>query len=427
MRAITRTLLLLWTCLVGAAAAAEVEERLIALDADDEISVDVLRGPEPARLLAIWLLDHGSHRPAFEAMLQAQADAGVEVWRVDLLGELFLERDNETVRTLEGDAVAALIDAAHRHSELPIVLASYDRMALPLLRGVRLFQLAGRADNRFDGSLLYYPNLFGPTPQAGVAPSIDPIVAASNYPLAVIQPELGTHRWRMQEVMQQFWAAGSPASLVKVAGARDWFFMGSSPTQEDREDPARDAAVANMPRQVLQLAGQLARAKKPAAAVAQLAELEAATPRHGPQQVHQPKPAPALSLQAFDGEPFALASAPGRVMLLSFWATWCPPCVEELPSMNALAADYAADDFAIVSVNFQESRADIEDFLKRVEVDFPILLDPDGSASRDWGVFSFPSSFLLDRQGRVRYTLNKAIDWHTPEIKALLDALVAER
>ncbi|MGB0867218.1 MAG: TlpA family protein disulfide reductase, partial [Granulosicoccaceae bacterium] len=149
-------------------------------------------------------------------------------------------------------------------------------------------------------------------------------------------------------------------------------------------------------------------------------------PSHGPQKVAAALPAPKLSLATYSGAKYSLDSTPGKVMLLSFWATWCPPCVEELPSMNALAADYAKDDFEILSVNFQESKTDIESFLQRVDVDFPILLDLDGIASHDWHVFSFPSSFILDRRGRIRYTLNKAIDWHTPEIKTLLDELIAE-
>lgn len=422
-----RTLLFfcLWA-MMGAVNAASVEDRLLTLDDDTEINVEVLRSDTPTELLAIWLIDHSSERPVFDNMLMDLSNNGIEVWRVDLLGELFLERDNETVRTLSGNTISALISEAHQHTTLPIVLISYDRMTLPLLRGVREYQSTAMQDNRFSGSLLYYPNLFGPTPQAGIAPSIDPIVAASNYPVTVLQPALGNHRWRIAEVMEQFWSADAPANLIKLNGARDWFFMGSAPGTEQREDEAREQAIADMPRQVLRLARQLTQQEKPTKAVALNEETPEAAPTHGPQVLAQSKAAPPLSLESLAGPSYTLTEKPGKVMLLSFWATWCPPCVEELPSMNALAADYSSADFEILSVNFQETPEDIKAFLQRVEVDFPILMDLDGSTSHSWNVFSFPSSFILDRQGRLRYTLNKAVDWHTPEIKALLDDLIAE-
>ena len=422
-----RTLLLfcLWA-MMSTVNAASVEDKLLTLDDDTEINVEVLRGDTPTELLAIWLIDHGSERPVFDNMLVDLSNNGIEVWRVDLLGELFLERDNETVRTLSGDTISALITEAHQHTTLPIVLISYDRMTLPLLRGVREYQSTATQDNRFSGSLLYYPNLFGPTPQAGIAPVIDPIVAASNYPVSVVQPALGSHRWRIAEVMEQFWSADAPANLIKLNGVRDWFFMGSAPSAEQREDEASEQAIAGMPQQVRRLARQLAQQDKPTRAVALQQETPEASPTHGPQALAQGKAAPPLSLESLAGPKYTLAKAPGKVMLLSFWATWCPPCVEELPSMNALAADYSPDDFEILSINFQESPGDIKTFLQRVEVDFPILLDLDGSTSHSWNVFSFPSTFILDRHGRIRYTLNKAIDWHTPEVKALLDNLIAE-
>lgn len=94
--------------------------------------------------------------------------------------------------------------------------------------------------------------------------------------------------------------------------------------------------------------------------------------------------------------------------------------------MNRLAAGYDAADFRIVSVNFQESQDTIRNFMQQVHVEFPVLLDVDGAVSRDWRVFAFPSSFLVDRGGRVRYSVNSAIPWDEPAVIETIDALVAE-
>jgi hypothetical protein len=94
--------------------------------------------------------------------------------------------------------------------------------------------------------------------------------------------------------------------------------------------------------------------------------------------------------------------------------------------MNRLAARYVPADFRIMSINFREGAALVQAFMHRVAVDFPVLLDEDGRTSRDWRVFAFPSSFLMDRAGRVRYSVNSAIAWDEPEAVRVIDSLVAE-
>jgi hypothetical protein len=100
--------------------------------------------------------------------------------------------------------------------------------------------------------------------------------------------------------------------------------------------------------------------------------------------------------------------------------------VEELPSLNRLGRRYADSPFAILSVDFQESVEHIREFTGRIPVDFPVLLDADGRTSLDWRVFSFPSSFLIDRGGRIRYSVNRAIDWDNPEVWEIIDGLLGE-
>lgn len=100
-----------------------------------EINIEVAESP--GNLLVIWFVDHDEVRPQFEGMLKAIHASGIEVWRVDLLSDYFLPYNNENVRTLSGAAIAAVIDAAHEQSSKTILLAAYDRMPLPLLRGVK--------------------------------------------------------------------------------------------------------------------------------------------------------------------------------------------------------------------------------------------------------------------------------------------------
>jgi thiol-disulfide isomerase/thioredoxin len=112
------------------------------------------------------------------------------------------------------------------------------------------------------------------------------------------------------------------------------------------------------------------------------------------------------------------------VTLVNFWASWCPHCVEEIPSMNELAQSYPAGQLRVLSINFKESPAHVDTFMKQFSVHFPVLIDRQGDVAAQWGVFAFPSSFLVDDKGHIRYSVNASIDWNTPKVKALIDQII---
>jgi len=138
------------------------------------------------------------------------------------------------------------------------------------------------------------------------------------------------------------------------------------------------------------------------------------------------KPAPALALPTLDGGLSRLEQLRGRVVLVNFWAVWCPPCRKEMPSMARLAEQLRNRPFTILGVNVGEGPEEIRAFLKQVPVNFPILLDAAGANLRPWQVFAFPTSYVVDKQGRLRLGLFGSIEWDEPETVAKLEALLAE-
>ena len=135
-------------------------------------------------------------------------------------------------------------------------------------------------------------------------------------------------------------------------------------------------------------------------------------------------PAPALSLKDLEGAAHSLQAHRGKVVVLNFWATWCEPCRDEMPSLNKLKQSFDGKPVVVLGVNVGEGEGRIKAFLDKVPVEFPVLLDRDAAASRVWKVRMLPATFILDREGRIRYSHAGERDWDAPEVRAKVTALL---
>lgn len=112
--------------------------------------------------------------------------------------------------------------------------------------------------------------------------------------------------------------------------------------------------------------------------------------------------APDFTLPGRDDQPTSLGSFRGRTVLLNFWATWCGPCQQEMPSLEALYQRYKDRGFVILGVSLdEEGWPVVEDFLKRVPVNFPLLLDSAQAVSDAYQIYRIPETYLIDAEGRI--------------------------
>jgi thiol-disulfide isomerase/thioredoxin len=111
-----------------------------------------------------------------------------------------------------------------------------------------------------------------------------------------------------------------------------------------------------------------------------------------------------------------LSALRGKIVLVNFWATWCPPCIEEMPSMERLNEIMAGDDFVMLAVNTEANgRSVVPEFLKKTPYTFPILYDDKGVVQKRYGVFKFPESFIILKDGTVAEKIIGPLDWSSPE------------
>jgi len=137
-------------------------------------------------------------------------------------------------------------------------------------------------------------------------------------------------------------------------------------------------------------------------------------------------PTPALELAAPDGKPQRLADYRGRVVLVNFWATWCAPCLEEMPSIEKLRRSLDARRFAVLAVNVGEGPRAVGDFAAKMSLGFNFLLDRDLKTSKAWGARVLPATFIVDPDGKVRYSYYGALDWSRADVRKAITALISE-
>lgn len=135
---------------------------------------------------------------------------------------------------------------------------------------------------------------------------------------------------------------------------------------------------------------------------------------------------PGLELPDADRQIHNLADYRGKVVLVNFWASWCTPCIREIPSMQRLDADLSSRPFKLLAVNVGERPNRLRGFIKRMQIDFTVLYDEPGKAFREWGASVYPTSFLIDTEGRIRYEAIGPLEWDELGARELVESLMPE-
>ena len=142
------------------------------------------------------------------------------------------------------------------------------------------------------------------------------------------------------------------------------------------------------------------------------------------QMVQLGDPAPDFQLEDTKGNKISLADLRGKVVLINFWATWCPPCRAEMPSMEKLNTMMAGEEFVMLAINVEaDGRDSVPAFLEKSPHSFTVLYDDQGVVQKLYGVYKFPESFVIRKDGVIDDRVIGAIDWAHPETVAYFKEL----
>ncbi len=134
--------------------------------------------------------------------------------------------------------------------------------------------------------------------------------------------------------------------------------------------------------------------------------------------------APDFTLRDVNGRTVSLSSLKGKVILLNFWATWCPPCKAEMPSMNKLYNEIKSRGFEVVAVSTDNALSPVKEFLAKSRIDFTVVHDEQRMVSKLYKVFSMPTTFLIDRNGTIVEKFYGEYDWTDREVRKQIEKLL---
>jgi thiol-disulfide isomerase/thioredoxin len=134
----------------------------------------------------------------------------------------------------------------------------------------------------------------------------------------------------------------------------------------------------------------------------------------------------AIDLPDVKGQQHSLEDYRGQVVLVNFWASWCPPCIQEMPVLERLKQALNDQPFEVLAVNVGEQKYRVWKFVKLISFGLPVLLDTRKDIFKAWGASVLPTSFLLDKQGRIRYRVQGDIEWNSENVISLIEQLINE-
>ncbi len=399
------------------------ENRTLVLNDNTEIESTIYKANGDT--LFLWLYSEAGPKKLENEIAQMLVNKNIEVWRVDLFAAHFLPIASSSMDRIPDTDFSQLIEYAHQRTGKKIIPVSTGRGSLPLLRGTRLWQSRHKNSRALSGIILMSPKFYVETPDPGVKAKLLPIVGQTNLPIFILQPQKSPWYWKLNETIPALEKNGSDVIVKRIKGVRDRYYF--RPDADELEKQLSEK-LPNMLKQAAKYLASLPYKKRDVFIPSSKKTKIKTGKKERTLKKFQGNPEPPeLKLFDLNKKLIDLKELSGQVVLVNFWASWCPPCVHEMPSMQKLQNRFFSKGFTILGVNMAEDEKTVRQFLNsKVNVQFPVLFDNEGAALKKWGVFAFPTSYIIDKKGKIRYAIFGSVDWEKQSIVKKITQLLAE-
>jgi len=405
------------------------EPLLISLNAKTEVEVSVYKPANSnSKILFLWLYSEAGPQKAEHEIALQLAKNNIEVWRIDLFAAHFLPVASSSMDLIPDTDISELIEYSYKKTGKKIIPVTTGRGSLPVLKGARHWQKQYKDSSALAGVILMSPKFYLETPEPGVEGKLLDIVNKTNLPLFVLQPNKSPWYWKLDKTIPALEKSGSDVFVQHLKGVRDrYYFRPDADNYEQKMSlklpiTLKRAAyyLNSLPHKKRNVEHFASKDNQATNVITGKKERKLAAYKGNPSP-------PELILKDINNKTVDLSHFKNKVVLVNFWASWCPPCVHEMPSMQRLQKHFSTKDFIILGVNMAEDKKTVAHFLKtKVNINFPILFDDKGEALKRWGVFAFPTSYIIDKTGNIRYAIFGGVEWDTKDIKNKIDALINE-
>lgn len=414
-----------WSIVTAAYQPPSLQTILLALNktTDIELSRAQAKGEQ---LLLIMSSEYGL-QTADTQLAKILPSHNIEVWLGNLPNAYFLANSASNLESIPAQDVQNLIQTIHNRTKKNIIILTTGRGAIPILRALANWPQK-KLPGYLSGLILMHPKLFKKTPEPGLKAELMPSAVNTNQLIFMIQPTLSPFWWNREILLNSLQQSGSNVFLQPLANVRNRFYFRRDATLKEQKLAQNYPNIIHNAIRYINKYPKVARSSSSSTQskplITSIKKQRALSPYKG-----TPQP-PSLNLKTLNGISYNLKNDLGKVVLVNFWASWCPPCVHEMPSMQRLENYFIKKQnnaFKILAVNMAEDKKTIHTFLKeKVSVDFEILLDTNGQALKEWKIFAFPTSFIIDKKGQIRYAIYGSIDWFTGDIKEKVQKLINE-
>lgn len=399
------------------------ESLFYSINAETEIEISVY--PAKGDTLFLWLYSEAGPQKSEHTISKQLAKNNIEVWHIDLFAAHFLPVATSSMDRIPGSDISELIEYAFKKTGKKIIPVTSGRGSLPVLKGANLWQNTYNDSLALTGVILLSPKFFVETPEPGKEGKLLDIVKQTNLPIFTIQPQQSPWYWKLDKTIPALEKSGSDVFVQRIKGVRDRFYF------RPDASPYENKITQQLPLMLKRAANHLKKLpykKRKVAAVQNTHKKIIIGKKERSLSVYKGSAIPAeLILKDLNNKTIDLSKLKGKVVLVNFWASWCPPCVHEMPSMQRLQNRFFAKGFTILGVNMAEDEITISQFLKtKVNVKFPILLDKEGIVLKRWGVFAFPTSYVIDKKGKIRYAIFGGVNWEQESITQKISLLLNE-
>ena len=393
-------------------------ESEISVPVSPEIDISVERFASSGDYLILWLAPEYGLRKNHRFMARQLTEQKIEVWLSNIVESLYLPQSTNSLKQLDGKYVAALIDYAHKTTGKKIIIAGDSYAALNVLNGAHQWQQKHQKSPALIGAILFTPSIYAFIPSLGLPPEFMPIASATNIPIMIYQAQKSGNLTQFKHLIEQLQQHDNPVYSKMVPNVRSLFY-----TEEPTEEMINNIKLLSP--NIRKMIAVLEKYDIPDKPIPMKRIKINNNGIDNSIKAFKGNDAPnAIKLVDAYGNTFNKNDFKGQITVVNFWATWCPPCVQEIPSLNRLKREMTGLPFELISINYAEDKETILDFMEKVDVEFPVLLDHNGKFAKKWQVITYPSTFIIDPSGKIKYGVNAAIEWDDPEfinkIKSLL-------